>query len=321
MKLFTKLKIKNFPTEAFYWNSVKISRMNGFFVVNKPQGITSHDVVAFARRRLKIRRIGHAGTLDPMATGVLILGVGSATRLLEYIKDCEKEYEAEITFGATSNTDDAEGEITPFPNAKTIAREEFEKILPEFLGKINQIPPQFSAIKVQGRTAYSLARKGEEVKLKSREVMIHALKLHHFSFPKAEFSVCCGSGTYIRSLARDLGARLEVGAHLSKLARTRVGKFAINHAIPLKSIRAEKLIPADKGVPFPQINLTRVEAEKIRNGQKISARTSELKVAAIFDDNLLAILVKEESQQFLKPEKVFISQSVDSVGFSNRKIT
>jgi tRNA pseudouridine55 synthase len=302
--------------------------MDGFLVINKPQGITSHDAVAFARRRLKIKKIGHAGTLDPMATGVLILGIGSATRLLEYVQNTEKEYEAEVTFGATSNTDDAEGELTSFPNSKNLTREDLEAILPEFLGEVNQIPPQFSAIKIDGQRSYSRARKGEDVKLKPRKVQIQAIKIHRFDFPKTEISIRCGSGTYIRSLARDLGARLEAGAHLSKLARTRVGKFAINHAIPLRSIRSDKMLPIEEGISLPQINLTRNEADKISNGQKISSRTSEPLVAAFFEDQFLAILSLEEKKHSLKPEKVFHreqtmaskDQEEESVDFSTRKI-
>lgn len=315
-------------------SSVRILLMDGFLVINKPKGITSHDAVAFARRRLKIKKIGHAGTLDPMATGVLVLGIGSATRLLEYIQHTDKEYEAEVTFGATSNTDDAEGEITAFPNAKRVLREELENVLPEFIGELDQIPPQFSAIKINGQTSYSRARKGEEVKLKARKVKIQEIEIRHFEFPKAEIAICCGSGTYIRSLARDLGARLEAGAYLSKLTRTRVGKFAINHAVPLRSIRSDKILPIEEGIPLPQINLTRNEADKISNGQKISSRTSEPLVAAFFEDRFLAILSREDKKHSLKPEKVFhreqglggsstslrTGREQDVAGFSMRKI-
>jgi len=301
--------------------------MDGFLVINKPKGITSHDAVAFARRRLKIRKIGHAGTLDPMATGVLVLGIGSATRLLEYIQNTDKEYEAEITFGATSTTDDAEGELSTFPNSKNISREDLEKVLPEFIGEINQIPPKFSAIKISGESAHSRARKGEEVKMKPRLVQVHSLEVRKFNFPKTEISVCCGSGTYIRSLARDIGARLEVGGYLSKLSRTRVGKFKINRALPLKSISSAKIIPIAEGIPLPQINLTRNEAEKIRNGQKISSRTSEPRVAAFFENHFLAILAREAAKRSLKPEKVFSSSQgagsrgqEEATGFSMRKI-
>ena len=302
--------------------------MDGFLVINKPKGITSHDAVAFARRRLKIRKIGHAGTLDPMATGVLILGIGSATRLLEYIQNTEKEYEAEITFGATSNTDDAEGEISNFPNSKNFTRKEFEKILPEFLGEIHQIPPQFSAIKISGKTAYSRVRCGEVVKMKPRLIRIYSLEIRNFNFPKVEISIRCGSGTYIRSLARDFGARMEAGGFLSRLTRTRVGNFKINQALPLKSIRSDKIIPIEKGITLPQINLTRNEAEKIGNGQKISSRTSEPLVAAFFDSCLLAILSREEEKHSLRPEKVFHMNNMkhgacntqQEAGFSTRKI-
>ncbi|MFH0834527.1 MAG: tRNA pseudouridine(55) synthase TruB [Patescibacteria group bacterium] len=296
--------------------------MDGFIAINKPKGITSHDAVAFARRRLKIRKIGHAGTLDPMATGVLILGIGAATRLLEYVQNTEKEYEAEITFGATSTTDDAEGEIAPFPDAKKISRDEFEKILPEFVGTIHQIPPKFSAIKIAGESAHRLARRGEEVKLKSREVEIHEIKVRNFDFPKCEISVRCGSGTYIRSLARDLGARIECGAHLSKLTRTRVGDFTLNKALPLKSIRSDKILPIEAGLTLPQIRLTRLEADKIQNGQKIPARTSDPLVAAFFENHFLAILSREEAKHSLRPEKVFAKNlpAEKLVEFATRKI-
>ncbi|MCK5471952.1 tRNA pseudouridine(55) synthase TruB [Candidatus Gracilibacteria bacterium] len=292
--------------------------MDGFLAINKPKGITSHDAVAFARRRLKIRKIGHAGTLDPLATGVLVLGIGSATRLLEYIQNCEKEYEAEITFGATSSTDDVEGELTPFPNSERFTREELEKVLSEFIGAIHQIPPKFSAIKINGKTAYRLAREGKEVKLKPRLVEIHSLTLSKFEYPKAEISIRCGSGTYIRSLARDLGARLGAGAFLSKLTRTRVGDFPINRALPLKSILPEKIISIETGTPLPQINLTCNEAEKISNGQKIPARTNEKKVAAFFENRLLAVLAREEEKHLLRPEKVFHMEH--GAQFSTRKI-
>lgn len=296
--------------------------MDGFLAINKPKGITSHDAVAFARRRLKIRKIGHAGTLDPMATGVLILGIGAATRLLEYIQNSEKEYEAEITFGATSSTDDADGEIAKFPDAQMITRTDFEQALPEFIGTIHQIPPQFSAIKVSGQSAHRLARSGKEVKLKSREVVIHDIQIRRFDFPKAEISVRCGKGTYIRSLARDLGARLETGAYLSKLTRTRVGEFNLNKALPLRSIRADKVAPIESGVTLPQINLTRLEADKIQNGQRISSRTSDPLVAAFFEDHFLGILSREESKHSLRPEKVFTRNlpTEKLIEFATRKI-
>ncbi|MFH0776372.1 MAG: tRNA pseudouridine(55) synthase TruB [Patescibacteria group bacterium] len=296
--------------------------MDGFLAINKPKGITSHDAVAFARRRLKIRKIGHAGTLDPMATGVLILGIGAATRLLEYVQNSEKEYEAEITFGATSTTDDAEGELTVLPEAKKFTRADLEKVLPEFTGLVHQIPPQFSAIKIAGQSAHRLARRGAEVKLKSREVAIHEIKIRNFDFPKTEISVRCGSGTYIRSLARDLGSRLETGAYLSKLTRTRIGDFTLNRALPLRSIRLEKVLPIEAGITLPPINLTRLEADKIQNGQKISARTSDPLVAAFFENHFLAILAREDAKHSLKPEKVFAKNlpAEKLVEFATRKI-
>lgn len=292
--------------------------MNGFLVINKPAGITSHDAVAFARRRLKTKKIGHAGTLDPLATGVLVLGIGAGTRLLEYLVGCDKEYEAEITFGARSNTCDADGEITADPKAQEFTRDDLENVLQEFTGKISQLPPQFSAIKVDGKAAYERARAGEKVLLSPRQIKIFSLALRQFSYPKAEIKIHCGSGTYVRALARDLGERLGTGAYLSKLTRTRVGDFQINQALPLKSIRPEKLLPLEEGILFPQISLTRVEAEKISMGQKIPARTSETRVAGFFEGRLLAILEREEKKHSLKPAKVFVSCELPVASYQKR---
>lgn len=290
--------------------------MDGFLIVDKPSGVTSHDVVAFARRRLKMRKIGHAGTLDPLATGILVLGIGAGTRLLEYLIGCEKEYEAQLTFGATSETCDADGTILENLNAQSFLQEELQEILPEFIGEIEQVPPQFSAIKINGKPAYARARAGEKIKMKSRKIRIFSNEITNFVYPQVELKISCGSGTYIRSLARDLGERIGGGAYLSKLRRTQVGRFSMNRAIPLKNIHAENLLPLEAGVIFPQLNLTRIEAEKIRIGQKIFARANE-KVAGFSNEKLLAILEIEPQKRLLKPEKVFIK----TTEFTARKIS
>lgn len=283
--------------------------MDGWLIIDKPAGITSHDVVAFARRRLKTQKIGHTGTLDPLATGVLVLGVGSATRLIEYIVGCDKEYEAEITFGGRSNTGDSEGEIIPTPNSPVFAREDLEKLLPKYLGKISQIPPQYSAIKIGGKNAYELAREGIEIEMQPREIEIHALKLISFKYPKVDLHIHCGSGTYIRSIARDLGEDLLAGGYLTRLKRMRVGKFNIKQAISLKAISEEKILPLEEGLVFSRLNLTIIEAAKIRNGQKISCRAGEGCedfLAGFAEGKLLAILEFEKEKHTLKPVKVFL---------------
>ena len=300
--------------------------MDGFLVIDKPAGITSHDVVAFARRRLKIKKIGHAGTLDPLATGVLVLGVGSGTRLLEYLVGCDKEYEAEVVFGATSDTCDADGEIQRNWEAQIFTKADLEKVLPRFIGKISQVPPQFSAIKVNGKAAYARARAGEGFELQPREIEIYSIELVRFAYPTVELKISCSSGTYIRSIARDLGEQLHTGAYLSKLKRTKVGDFNLNKTIPMKSIRMERLLPLEAGVVFKHLNLTRLEAEKIRVGQKIACREGSSCndfVAGFFEGYLLAILEHEKNKNTLKPAKVFhrnLTQEEKSVEFEKRKI-
>ncbi len=288
--------------------------LDGFLVVNKPQGFTSHDVVAIARRQLNTKKIGHTGTLDPMATGVLVLGIGQGTKLIEYLVGCKKEYEAELTFGCTSNTYDADGEVVENKNTQPFEKSELEKLLPEFTGELSQRPPAFSAIKVNGKAAYHRARAGETLDLPPRRVQIFGLKLNKFSWPKAELSIHCGSGTYIRSLAHDLGEQLGTGALLSRLTRTRVGNFSLNQAIPLKSICPAKVMPLIRGLTLPQFNLTAIETAKLRQGQKIVRPTRagvecEERLAGLFDDQIIAILEPETSKHTLKPVKVFAESS------------
>jgi tRNA pseudouridine55 synthase len=287
-----------------------MSELDGFLVVNKPGGLTSHDVVAFARRHLHTRRIGHTGTLDPLATGVLVLGIGQGTKLIEDLVGCEKEYEAELTFGCTSNTYDAEGEILQNESAEPFEVAELEQLLPKFTGEIQQRPPVFSAIKVNGKAAYHRARAGEEFELPARRVQIFRLELTKFAWPKACLRVHCGSGTYIRSLAHDLGQKLGTGALLSRLTRTRVGNFLLNQAVPLRSIRPDKILPLAAGVTLARINLTAVEAKKLKTGQKIpcpgrAGTECEPRVAGFFDDKIIAILEFESAKKTLKPVKVF----------------
>ncbi len=312
---FHLLALKKSTQAGYYCQTVLLKSrpmptLDGFLIVSKPQGLTSHDVVAFARRHLNTPKIGHTGTLDPLATGVLVLGIGQGTKLIEYLVGCEKEYEAELTFGCTSNTYDSEGDIIPNHEAKPFEKSELEKLLPEFTGELSQRPPAFSAIKINGKAAYHRARAGEVLDMPPRQVQIFALRLNKFAWPKATLHIHCGSGTYIRSLAHDLGQRLGTGALLSRLTRTRVGNFSLNQAIPLRSIRPEKILPLLDGLTLPQFNLTAAEAAKLRLGQKIAypARASganEMLMAGLLENKIVAILELEAGKRALKPVKVF----------------
>ncbi|MBI3945138.1 MAG: tRNA pseudouridine(55) synthase TruB [Armatimonadetes bacterium] len=222
--------------------------MEGILNIHKPPGPTSHDIVARVRKLLRVRRVGHAGTLDPAAEGVLVLFVGQATRLIEFTADADKEYVGEVVFGVATTTLDAEGEVTATADASHLTREQVEAVLPRFSGEIEQVPPMYSAAHHQGRRLYELARRGEEVERKPRRVTIHVLEVLDFvpgAQARARVRVVCSKGTYIRSLAADLGAALPardgsrgLPAHLASLTRTRVGPFRIEDAVSLAELAA-----------------------------------------------------------------------------------
>ena len=210
--------------------------MDGFLLINKPKGITSFDVIRKLRKILQTRKIGHAGTLDPMAAGLLIIAIEQGTKLLEYLIKQDKTYLAEITLDSTSDTYDAEGKIQKTDFVGEISQEQIEVILKKFTGQIKQIPPQYSALKINGQKACDLARKGEKVKLKSRDITIYSIKIINFKSPLLNLEVSCSSGTYIRSLAHDIGQKLKCGGLLSKLQRTKIGTHDINQSITLDGI-------------------------------------------------------------------------------------
>lgn len=254
---------------------------SGILLVDKPQGITSHDVVARTRRLAGTRRVGHAGTLDPMATGLLILGVDASTRLLTYVVGLDKEYLATIRLGSTTTTDDAEGEIVSTAPADAVSAVSDEAIaagVRALSGAISQVPSSVSAIKVDGKRAYALVRSGEEVVLKSRPVTVSAFEiLDRRDAPGAvdvDVRVECSSGTYIRALARDLGSALGVGGHLTALRRTRIGPFRVADASRLDELDvAASLLPpaAAASVLFPPIALTEAQAVDLGHGKRIDA--------------------------------------------------
>lgn len=220
--------------------------MEGLVLVNKPKGVTSHDVVDVVRRSLLRQgygrvKVGHAGTLDPNATGLLIVGVGrEATRRLGGIaKSTKKTYEAEIVLGARSSTDDVEGRIISKKVTKRLSKKGIEDTLEKFVGEQEQIPPQYSAIKLKGRKAYELARKGEKFQLEPRRVTIYSIKLLDYRYPVLKIECEVSAGTYIRALARDIGEKLGVGAYLKNLRRTRIGSFKLEDAIALRQFEVD----------------------------------------------------------------------------------
>lgn len=216
------------------------SEKSGFILIQKPSGITSHDVVDELRKITGVKKIGHAGTLDPFATGLLILGIDKrATKRLSWFFKLDKEYIAKIKLGAVSDTYDRDGKIVIREFAKSPLEKKIKNILKSFEGRIEQYPPIFSAKKVKGRKLYEFARKGIKIKIKPQEVEIHKIELLSYSFPFLEIKVHCSSGTYIRSLAYDIGERLGCGGYLEELCRTRIGNFELKEAVDLSKISSQ----------------------------------------------------------------------------------
>ncbi len=211
--------------------------MDGILVVDKPAGMTSHDVVDFVRRRFGIRKAGHAGTLDPMATGVLVMLLGRATRESARLVSSEKEYLAALRLGVTTDTGDAWGKVLTIADCQPLPAEKIIGTFAGFVGEIEQIPPMFSAVKSGGKKLYQLARRGMEIERKPRRVTIKEIEVTGINLPEVDFRVVCSGGTYIRSLAVDVGTRLECGAHLSRLRRVRAGAFTIEEAVEIGRLK------------------------------------------------------------------------------------
>jgi tRNA pseudouridine55 synthase len=261
--------------------------MDGFLLVNKAGAMTSHDVVAMARKRLNTKRVGHAGTLDPMATGVLVLGVGVATKLLQYITDGKKGYEAVISLGKATHTDDKEGDVISTADTSSISDDVIRAELTKFVGKIKQRPSSVSAIKIDGKSAHQRVRDGEVLDLAPREVEIFELTIkqikHLADSIEIEIAIICSAGTYIRALARDLGDVLKVGGHLIALNRTLVSPFTIQECAPIAD--AELLDTATAiGKVFPIRKLELAEIREIGFGRSIAQSKDQGITAAV--DNL-----------------------------------
>ncbi|WP_026549877.1 tRNA pseudouridine(55) synthase TruB [Arthrobacter sp. Br18] len=274
---------------------------SGLVIVDKPQGWTSHDVVGRMRRLAGTRKVGHAGTLDPMATGVLVLGINRATRLLTYIVGTSKTYDATIRLGQSTLTDDAEGEVTGGSIAAAVDPVDIRAGVAALTGAIQQVPSSVSAIKVKGQRAYSRVRSGEDVQLSARPVTISRFEVHDIRRVNSgkqqdvDVTVECSSGTYIRALARDLGAALGVGGHLTALRRTQVGPYLLDQAATLEELaldlRLLKLDAAARAL-FPVRELSPGEAANISHGRRIDPGEESGPVAAFAPDGTLVALLE-----------------------------
>ena len=246
----------------------------GILNVNKPTCLTSRDVVDRVERLVRPARAGHAGTLDPLATGVLVICVGQATRLTKYVQRMPKSYRATFLLGQRSDTDDVAGTVVAVEGAGDPGREAVERELAKFVGKIEQRPPAHSAVKLAGRRAYHLARRGVAVNLKPRTITIHKMAVRSYEFPKVEVDVECGSGTYIRALGRDLGEALGTGAVMSALERTAIGAFRVDNALRVEDLNAESLVkqiqpPLLAVTGLPRISLTKAQLLEVYHGRPI----------------------------------------------------
>lgn len=295
--------------------------LSGILIIDKPAGMSSHAVVATVRRKLGTRKVGHAGTLDPDATGVLVLGVGAATRLLGHVILHDKAYDAVIRLGASSTTDDAAGEITWNETRLDLNEGDLEQAMLRYVGAIDQIPSSVSAIKVQGKRAYARVRDGEEVELAPRRVHVREFSLrsvtggqlddgHHYL--DLDVHVECSSGTYIRALARDVGRDLGIGGHLTYLRRTRVGVFRETEAVSLENLSAQSVQPLRSVIPrlMPTLTITPEVAHAARLGQKLPPLSLADGVVALIDtDGEPVALVRTEDDQ-VRYVMVFAKESV-----------
>ncbi|MCH8977615.1 MAG: tRNA pseudouridine(55) synthase TruB [Armatimonadetes bacterium] len=241
--------------------------MLGILLIDKPGGITSHDVVARVRKKLDIRRVGHAGTLDPLATGLLVVAVGPATRFLQYLQQDPKEYVCAFRFGVETDTLDSDGNTVAESEVPDDLAARIEAGLPSFVGEIEQTPPMFSAVKKEGKPLYVYARRGEVVDREPRKIVITEYELLDLDGSDARFRIVCSSGTYVRVLAQDLGARVGCGAHVTAIRRTRVGRFLIEDAVALDEASAADLVPLCEALePMPMVQLTDGQVQLVQNG-------------------------------------------------------
>ncbi len=295
--------------------------MLGVLALHKPPGITSRDALDFVQRLVRPEKAGHAGTLDPIASGVLVVCIGSITRLIERIQELPKQYHAEFQLGVTSPSDDTETDIALIEAAPIPSRAEIEAALPKFLGTISQVPPIYSAVKVDGRRAYHLARQQQELTLTARPVEIHRLRIMDYEYPRLKLEIDCGSGTYVRSLGRDLAIELGTGAIMTGLVRTSIGPLTLERAVDPKQLTsatlAKHLLPAQSLFPnIPQATLNDVEYGAILKGRSLgqllygrvptpSPKMISSESFALRPDGSLLALLQFEGEQGWMPKMVF----------------
>jgi len=286
--------------------------MFGLLNVDKPAGITSRDVVNRVQRLVKPHKVGHAGTLDPLATGVLVVCIGQATRLIEYVQRMPKRYVGTFLLGRRSDTEDIEGSVEeiaglPEPGAETIRR-----VLPQFVGTIEQLPPAYSALKVEGRRAYDLARRGEEVVLQARPIQVHSIELVGYTYPELILDIRCGSGTYVRSLGRDIARAVGTEAVMSALVRQEIGAFLLDHSLAYDAIArdtvASHLRPGTEAVAgLPRTTVDAKDVAELGNGRRIANRNGleSDEIAAIDEAGQLVALLRPAEDGRLQPTRFF----------------
>lgn len=287
--------------------------MFGLLNVDKPAGMTSRDVVNRVQRLVRPHKVGHAGTLDPLATGVLVVAVGQATRLVEYVQQLPKTYQATFLLGRTSDTEDVEGKVLELESPRVPAIEEIQTALPRFQGTIQQRPPAYSALKVAGQAAYKMARRGESVDLAPRPIEIHEIAILRYEYPELELLVRCGSGTYVRSLGRDLAVELGTGAVMSALRRLAIGPFTVETALRLDDLSLEaleqRLLPAAWAMShLPRLIVDAAEAQRLSRGQSIINRQGIRgeEIAALNGEGRLVAILKPAGDTELRPVKCFV---------------
>lgn len=298
-------------------NQVKqtANEVNGFVIIDKPAGMTSHDVVHQIRKIASTKKVGHAGTLDPDATGVLVVGLGKATRLLTFIVADNKTYQATIRLGQSRTTDDAQGEIIETKSCQDLEEKNIKSYIEKFIGDIQQVPSSVSAIKVDGKRAYDLVREGKKVELSPRSVHISAIDVHEIkrddAFIDISITVHCSSGTYIRALARDLGNDLKVGGHLTSLRRTQSGQWSITNAQKLADLKLSNLVIISMAQVatsiFPSVIIGEKEIEDFVHGRSVQITHTPANVLAIVDAKLTLIALAKGDGVKLNPHVVFAS--------------
>jgi tRNA pseudouridine55 synthase len=296
---------------------------SGLLLIDKPVGITSFDIIRRLRRILSCPKMGHAGTLDPFASGLLVVAIQEATKVLSELLLSEKEYIADVLFGAVSDTEDSTGNITPIKDALNISENLLKKTLLGFLGESSQKPPQYSALKIRGKRAADRVRHGEdiraEIEAKERTIQIYEMEIITFKFPHLQLRVKCSSGTYVRSLARDLGEKLKVGAYLTELRRTAIGPFSVNDAHIIEEVNPEYILPLSPHYfALPTITVSLAEEKELRYGRKIFLQKGNALSGKILlfaeDGSCLGFgnLSKEGSQYALAPHRLLVRKAISA---------